>query len=113
MIWLRSTGYGEIYPVTVLDENDKPFETEVDLSSLKFKKLPIEPDGEALFAFQLPVSKSVVKFKLLTIIFLASLLQKIPILPVPQYKSYTTSLPVSSAKLRVTWYKLSACFELV
>jgi len=67
MIWLRSTGYGEIYPVTVLDENDKPFETEVDLSSLKFKKLPIEPDGEALFAFQLPVSKSVIKFKLLTI----------------------------------------------
>ena len=67
MIWLRSTGYGEIYPVTVLDENDVPFDTEVDLSSLKFKKLPIEPDNGGLFAFQLPVSKEVVKFKLLTI----------------------------------------------
>lgn len=67
MIWLRSTGYGEIYPVTVLDENNAPFETEVDLSTLKFKKLPVEPDNEGLFAFQLPVSKSVVKFKLLNI----------------------------------------------
>lgn len=67
MIWLRSTGYGEIYPVTVLDENNVPFETEVDLSTLRFKKLTIEPDSEGLFTFSLPVSKSVVKFKLLTI----------------------------------------------
>jgi len=67
MIWLRSTGYGEIYPVTVLDENNVPFETEVDLSRLKVKKLPVEPDNEGLFAFTLPVSKSVVKFKLLNL----------------------------------------------
>jgi hypothetical protein len=65
MIWLRSTGYGEMYPVTVLDENDTPFETEIDLSTLKVKKLNIEPDQDGLFTFVLPLSKSVVKFKLL------------------------------------------------
>jgi hypothetical protein len=67
MIWLRATGYGEMYPVTILDENDKPFDTEVDLSVLEVKKLPIEPDSEGLFSFTLPVSKINVKFKLLTI----------------------------------------------
>lgn len=67
MIWLRATGYGEMYPVTILDENDKPFDTEVDLTKLKVKRLPVEPDAEGLFSFTLPVSKSIVKFKLLTI----------------------------------------------
>ena len=65
MIWLRSTGYGEMYPVTVLDENDTPFETEIDLSTLKVKNLNIEPDQDGLFTFILPLSKSVVRFKLL------------------------------------------------
>jgi hypothetical protein len=67
MVWLRATGYGEMYPVTILDENDKPFETEVDLTKLKVKHLSIEPDGEGLFTFTLPLSKSTVKFKLLTV----------------------------------------------
>jgi hypothetical protein len=66
MIWLRSTGYGEMYPVTVLDENDVPFETEIDLSTLKVKNLNIEPDTDGLFTFTLPLSKAVVRFKLLT-----------------------------------------------
>jgi hypothetical protein len=66
MIWLRSTGYGEMYPVTVLDENDVPFETEIDLSTLKVKNLNVLPDEDGLFTFVLPVSKSVIKFKLLT-----------------------------------------------
>jgi len=67
MVWLRATGYGEMYPVTILDENDVPFETEVDLTKLKVKHLPVEPDNEGLFTFVLPMSKSVVKFKLLTV----------------------------------------------
>lgn len=67
MIWLRATGYGEMYPVSVLDENDKLFDTEVDLTKLKIKKLQHEPDSEGLFSFTLPTSGSVVKFKLLTI----------------------------------------------
>jgi hypothetical protein len=66
MIWLRSTGYGEMYPVTVLDENDIPFETEIDLSTLKVKNLNIEPDADGLFTFTLPLSRAVVRFKLLT-----------------------------------------------
>jgi hypothetical protein len=67
MVWLRATGYGEMYPVTILDEDNKPFDTEVDLTKLKVKKLSIEPDSEGLFDFVLPLSKSVVKFKLLTV----------------------------------------------
>ena len=66
MIWLRSTGYGEMYPVTVLDENDVPFETEIDLLTLKVKNLNILPDEDGLFTFTLPLSKAVVRFKLLT-----------------------------------------------
>jgi len=67
MIWLRATGYGEMYPVTILDENDKPFDTEIDLTELPVKKLQHEPDAEGLFSFKLPNSGSIAKFKLLTI----------------------------------------------
>jgi len=67
MIWLRATGYGEMYPVTILDENNKPFDTEVDLTKLKVIQLPVEPDADGLFSFTLPLSKSTVKFKLLTV----------------------------------------------
>ena len=49
MVWLRATGYGEMYPVTVTDENGVDFETEVDLTKLKVKPLPVEPDNEGLF----------------------------------------------------------------
>lgn len=67
MLWLRATAYGEMYPVTVFDEDDNPFETEIDLSSLKIKKLGAEPDEEGLFSFILPLSKANIKFKLLTV----------------------------------------------
>ena len=65
MIWLRATSYGEMYPVTLLDEIDDPFDTEVNLNDLKIKKLEVDPDDEGLFTFVLPISKSVIKFKLL------------------------------------------------
>ena len=67
MLWLRATAYGEMYPVTVFDEDGDPFETEIDLSTLKVKNLGVEPDEEGLFDFVLPVSKSKIKFKLLTV----------------------------------------------
>jgi hypothetical protein len=67
MIWLRATGYGEMYPVTIFDEFDKPFDTEIDLTKLQVKKLTIEPDSEGLFSFKLPLSGDIVKFKLLNI----------------------------------------------
>ncbi len=65
MLWLRATSYGEMYPVTVFDENNEPFESEVDLTSLNIKNLGVEPDAEGLFHYQFPLSKVNVKIKLL------------------------------------------------
>jgi hypothetical protein len=66
MLWLRATGYGEMYPVTIYDENDEPFDTEINLNELKYKPLGAEPDAEGLFDFTMPLSKANIKFKLLT-----------------------------------------------
>lgn len=66
MIWLRATAFGEMYPVVVFDENNSPFETEINLNDLKIKKLGAEPDAEGYFDFQLPISKDIIKFKFLT-----------------------------------------------
>ena len=67
MIWLRATSYGEMYPVTIFDEEDVPFDTEIDLTSLKTKTLNVEPDDEGYFSYMLPVSKAQIKFKLLSV----------------------------------------------
>lgn len=67
MIWLRATGYGEMYPVTLLDEKNVPFDTNINLDELKTKKLGANPDVDGYFDFLLPVSKKHIKFKLLTI----------------------------------------------
>ena len=66
MIWLRATSYGEMYPVTLLDEKNIPFDTNINLDDLKTKKLGAEPDAEGLFDFHLPLCKAMIKFKLLT-----------------------------------------------
>jgi hypothetical protein len=66
MLWLRATAYGEMYPVTLLDEFDEPFDTEINLNELKTIELNETPDEEGLFYFQLPLSKAEIKFKLLT-----------------------------------------------
>ena len=66
MIWLRATAYGEIYPVTLLDENNEVFETELNLNDLVIKNLGAEPDQEGLFDFTFKLCKSNIKFKLLT-----------------------------------------------
>jgi hypothetical protein len=66
MLWLRATAYGEMYPVTILDENNVPFDTEINLNELKTKKLGAEPDSEGLISFVLPLSKASIKFKLIT-----------------------------------------------
>ena len=66
MLWLRATGYGEMYPVTIYDENNKPFETDINLQDLNTKNLGAEPDAEGLFDFVLPLSKNQIKFKFLT-----------------------------------------------
>jgi len=68
MIWLRATGYGEMYPVKLMDPNTgEEFEYDVDLNDLKTKPLGAEPDENGLFDFELPRSKKKIKFKLLTV----------------------------------------------
>ncbi len=67
MIWLRATGYGDDYDVTIYDEDGEPFEVTVKLSELKIKNLNVEPDDEGFFNFNLPISGVNLKFKLLTI----------------------------------------------
>jgi hypothetical protein len=70
MIWLRATGYGEMYPVKLTDPGSGvEFEYEVDLSTLKTKELPedVEPDERGEFNFVLPRCGKKIKFKLLTV----------------------------------------------
>lgn len=67
MIWLRATAYGEMYPVTILDELGEPFETEINLNELKTIELEVEPDAEGYFDFFLPISKVNIKFRQLTV----------------------------------------------
>jgi len=67
LIWLRATGYGEMYPVTVIDpETGQEVETEIDLTTLKQKPLGANPDENGFFDFELPMSKKKIKFRLLT-----------------------------------------------
>jgi hypothetical protein len=66
MVWLRATAYGEMYPITILDEFDEPFDTEIDLNELKTIELSVDPDSDGLFSFTMPISKANVRFKLLT-----------------------------------------------
>ena len=66
MIWLRATGYGEMYPVLMIDNDGTEFETEINLSELKTIDLTIDPDADGLYTFELPLSKHVVRFRLLT-----------------------------------------------
>lgn len=66
MLWLRATAYGEMYPVTLLDELSEPFDTEINLNELKTIELNENPDEEGLFYFQLPLTKAEIKFRLLT-----------------------------------------------
>jgi len=68
MIWLRATGYGEMYPVKLTDpDTGIEFDYEVNLSQLKTKELTVEPDEKGLFSFELPKTKKKIKFKLLTV----------------------------------------------
>jgi hypothetical protein len=77
MVWLRATGYGEIYPVKLTDPNTyEEFDYDVDLSKLKSKPLIGDPDENGLFTFELPRSKKKIKFKLLTVADESSIVKK-------------------------------------
>jgi hypothetical protein len=67
MIWLRATGYGEMYPITIYDNDGNPFDTEINLSELKTINLTVDPEEDGLYTFVLPVSKNRIRFRLLSI----------------------------------------------
>lgn len=69
LVSLRITGYGADYDVEVeCPECGERSKQSFDLSSLKIKRLEIEPvsQGENMFEVQLPVTKKVVRVKFLT-----------------------------------------------
>lgn len=67
LVWLRTTGYGAEYPVSVQCEHcGHEFVNEFDLSSLDIKELPEDPDDSGVFSCELPIRKNTIKFRLLT-----------------------------------------------
>lgn len=67
ILWLRATGYGTQYPITVTDtKTGVDFDTVVDLTQIKHKPFVLKGDGFGCFDFTLPVSNDEVKFRFLT-----------------------------------------------
>lgn len=67
ILFLRSSSYGSEYSVKVPDPRTNVlFETKVDLSKLRYKKVTEQPDDYGHFTVKLPMRKKTVKFKLLT-----------------------------------------------
>jgi hypothetical protein len=67
ILQLRASSYGQFYDVKVVcPETGNEFEESIDLLTLNEKELSQEPDELMQFTYTLPMSKKVVKFKLLT-----------------------------------------------
>jgi hypothetical protein len=68
IMYLRISGFGPIYkvPIQLTDGSDRVIEGEVDLTTIKTKQLTVQPNENGEFEFTLPMSKKVVKFRLLT-----------------------------------------------
>lgn len=67
LVFLRSTGLGDKYTQAVVDPNSgKVVSGEIDLPSLKQKKLDVQPDENGEFDFVLPQSNYRIKFRFLT-----------------------------------------------
>ena len=67
ILWLRATGYGLQYPITVTDNvTGVEFDTTVDLSQIKHKPFLLKGDENGYFDFMTPNSKDLIKFKFLT-----------------------------------------------
>ena len=68
MVGTRILGYGKDYPCTIIDpDTNEKVEINIDLTTLEHKKIDekLYKNGN-LFSFELPNSKRVVEFKLLT-----------------------------------------------
>ena len=67
ILWLRATGYGTQYPVTVTDNKTGiDFDTIVDLTQIKHKPFTLKGDENGYFDYELPVTKHKIKFRFLT-----------------------------------------------
>lgn len=67
LLFLRNTAFGTKYVLSSYDlKTNQRFDAEVDLSELNIKRVDLTPDQDGLFETTLPISKDVVKLKLLT-----------------------------------------------
>lgn len=67
ILWLRATGYGTNYPITITDSRTGvEFDTVVDLTQIKHKPFTLKSDGNGYFDFSLPISNDEIKFRFLT-----------------------------------------------
>ena len=67
ILFLRSSAYGNMYSVTTTDPVTKrSFDTQIDLSKIKYKDFTLKGDENGWFDFELPLSKDKVKFRFLT-----------------------------------------------
>ena len=67
ILWLRATGYGNEFPVTVTDDQTgKEFSTVIDLSKINYKEFTLKGDENGWFEFITPTTKDKIKFAFLT-----------------------------------------------
>lgn len=67
VLWLRATGYGNEFPISVTDsKTGTEFEAVVDLADIKFKEFNLKGDENGWFDYELPMTKDIVKFKFLS-----------------------------------------------
>ena len=67
ILWLRATGYGNEFPVTVTDdETGREFSAIIDLSKIAYKEFNLKADENGWFDYTLPVTKDEIKFNFLT-----------------------------------------------
>lgn len=66
LIWLRATSFGDNYPVELLDNDNIPFESSINLSELKMIPLSVDPDENGLFDYVVPSLGDRLKIKILT-----------------------------------------------
>lgn len=65
LLFLRRFAYGDEYPVQVRDTDGRQYDTNIDLSKIKYKEV-VPPNDGLSYQFHLPICKTDVTFKLLT-----------------------------------------------
>ena len=66
ILFLRSSAYGNMYSVTATDpETKKSFDTEIDLSKIKYRDFNLTSDEDGFFDFTTPVRNDKIKFRFL------------------------------------------------